>query len=197
MMRKLGDLSSFRSGLQLSRSQNQKDDADFSYRVIRISNFGDLGTLDLRDLDQVAFAKPILKDNLTQEGDVLVRLKAPLKAVYITKDYAGYVFSSVMAVIQTDPNLLLPQYLAHYLNSSIPQGYFQECSTNGTTMSFLRLMDLRELEIHLPSLELQHKIAQFVCESDKKLALLQEKIKIETSLRNGRFKQFITQGENQ
>lgn len=193
-MRKLESLASFHSGLQLSRMQNQEDDKGFSYKVIKISDFGDFGTLNLENTEHITFSKPISEDNMTQEGDVLVRLKAPLSAVYITKDYAGCVFSSVMAVVKTDPNRLLPQYLTHYFNSPIPQGYFQECSTNGTMMSFLRLADLKELEMYLPSIEQQKQIVQLIRESDKKIALLQEKIKTEISLRNGRFKQLAIQG---
>lgn len=193
-MRKLESLASFHSGLQLSRMQNQKDNESFSYKVIKISDFGDFGTLGLENTERITFSKPISESNMTQEGDVLIRLKAPLSAIYVTKDYAGCVFPSVMAVIKTDPSRLLPQYLAHYLNSSIPQGYFQECSTNGTMMSFLRLKDLKELEICLPSIEQQKKIVQLICESDKKIALLQEKIKTEISLKNERFKQLAIQG---
>lgn len=196
-MGKLGSLSSFHSGLQLSRAQNQGGDRNFLYKIIKISDFDDFGTLDLEDTEQIAFPKSIPEANLTQEGDVLVRLKAPLQAVYITSNYAGYVFSSIMATIQTNPNKLLPQYLAYYLNSSIPQGYLQERSTNGTVMSFLRLIDLKELEIHLPSLKQQEKIVQLIYESDKKITLLQKKIKTEISLRNERFKQLAIQGEKQ
>lgn len=191
-MGKLKNLASFHSGLQLSRVQHQEDNEGFSYKVIRISDFGNFGTLKLENIEQITFSKPIPKSNLTQEGDVLVRLKAPLSAVYITKDYAGCVFSSVMAVIQTNPSKLSSQYLAYYLNSSMPQGYFQERSTNGTMMSFLRLIDLKELEIYLPSVEQQKKIVQFIRESNKKIALLQEKISAEISLKNERFKQLIT-----
>lgn len=196
-MGKLGSLSSFCSGLHLSRSQNEGGGGSFSYKVIKISNFGDLGTLDLENAEQIAFSKSIPESNLTQEGDVLVRLKAPLKAVYITSDYAGYVFSSIMVTIQTNPSKLLPQYLVHYLNSSIPQKYFQERSGNGTMMSFLRLIDLEELEINLPSLEKQRQIAEFIQESNKKITLLQEKAQTEISLRNERFKQAAIQGEKQ
>lgn len=196
-MGKLGSLSSFRSGLQLSRAQNQGGDRNFLYKIIKISDFDDFGTLDLENTEQIAFPKSIPEANLTQEGDVLVRLKAPLQAVYITSNYAGYVFSSIMATIQTNPNKLLPQYLAYYLNSSIPQGYLQERSTNGTVMSFLRLIDLKELEIHLPSLKQQEKIVQLIYESDKKITLLQKKIKTEILLRNERFKQLAIQGEKQ
>lgn len=196
-MKKLGILSSFRSGLQLSRAQNQNGNESFEYKVIKISDFTPSGTLNVENGEKITFANPIPESHLTQEGDVLVRLKAPLSAAYINKKSAGAVFSSVMAVIQTDMNQLLPQYLTYYLNSSIPQGYLQERSSNGTMMSFLRLSDLKELELHLPSLEQQRQIVQFIQESDKKITLLQEKIHAEISLRNERFKQFLTQGSKQ
>lgn len=191
-MKKLGDISYFHSGLQLSRAQNQQGANNISYKIIKISDFTHLETLDLCNTEKITLSKSIPINNLTQEGDVLVRLKAPLSAVYITKEYAGYVFSSVMAAIKPNQKILLPQYLVYYLNSSIPKGYLKECNSNGTTMSFLRLSDLKELKIFTPSIEKQKKIIQFIQESNKKIALLKEKINAEISLKNERFKQLIT-----
>ena len=82
-MKKLSILLSFRSGLQLSRTQNQN--GSFEYKVIKISDFTPSGTLNFENEEKITLTHPISENHLTQEGDALVRLKAPLSAVYIDK----------------------------------------------------------------------------------------------------------------
>lgn len=194
-MQNLGALASFRSGLHLSTTQSQKGEGRFEYKIIKISDFTSSATLQYRD-EKIISSNPIANNNLTQEKDILIRLKPPLIAVYITKEYEGLAFSSSMAVIRPDCTKILPQYLTYYLNSSIPQNFFQQ-REEGSGIPIIKLADLKELKIHLPSLKQQEKIVQFMQESDKAITLLREKIKAETSLRNESFKQLTIKGEKQ
>lgn len=189
-MQTLDSLVILNSGVNLNRIQESKDKNGKYYKVIKTFNLTPSG-ID-GDLEEI-FASDISQANLTNIGDILIRLTPPLNAFCITKEYEGYLFPSLIAAIRVKPQVLLPEYLAYFLNSKLPQAFFKKRS-QGTNAMVIGLKDLKELKIHVPTLKKQKQIVQFLQESTKKIALLQEKIQTEISLQNTRLKQLFTKG---
>lgn len=70
----------------------------------------------------------------------------------------GAIASSGFFVIQCDKNKLESKFLLAYLNSNEVRLWFKDRAT-GSTISHLQLQDLNELEVPLPSLEIQGRLA--------------------------------------
>lgn len=189
-MQTLDSLVSLNSGVNLNRIQENKDENGRYYKVIKTFNLTASGIEG--NLEEI-FASDISQANLTSIGNILIRLTPPLNAFCITKEYEGCIFPSLIATIKVKPQVLLPEYLTYFLNSKLSQTFFQKRS-QGTNAMIIGLKDLRELKIHVPTLKKQKQIVQFLQESTKKIALLQEKIQTEVSLQNARFKQLFIKG---
>ena len=169
---KLGNLSTVRTGLVISRKKAQLDSPDkIEYEQISLRCFDNGVKLDKSKIDIFISAEKIDAKYLTQEGDVIVRLRAPSSAVYIEKEDEGLLIHSLLAVIRVESKLLNAKYLAYYINANNAQRILQQ-NIKGTAIPMLKTKDLEELKIALPPLEKQNKLVQFLELADKERDLL-------------------------
>ena len=171
---KLGNLSTVRTGLVISRKKAKLDSPNkIEYEQISLRCFDNGIKLDKSKKEIFTSAEKIDAKYLTQEGDVIVRLRAPSSAVYIEKEDEGLLIHSLLAVIRVDSKLLNAKYLAYYINSNNAQRILKQ-DVKGTAIPMLKTKDLEELNITLPTLEKQKKLVKFLETSDKERALLIE-----------------------
>ena len=171
---KLANLSAVRTGLVISRKKAKLDSPNkIEYEQISLRCFDNGIKLDKSKKEIFTSAEKIDAKYLTQEGDVVVRLRAPSSAVYIEKEDEGLLIHSLLAVIRVDSKLLNAKYLAYYINSNNAQRILKQ-DVKGTAIPMLKTKDLEELNITLPTLEKQKKLVKFLEISDKERALLIE-----------------------
>ncbi len=173
MKAKINDFAIVRTGLVLSRKKQKFVSFEsFKYKQIGLRCFTSSTSLDKTQMDDFVSAEIINDKYLTQEGDVVVRLRSPGTAVYIDKEDEGLLISSLLAVIRVDDPRLDPRYLAYYINSHFSQKLLQR-EIKGTAIPMLKTKDLEKLQLTVPSLEEQKKAVRFLdlAEREQKLLL--------------------------
>ena len=153
---KLKDIATIKTGLVLFRKKAALYEVKTSYKQLTLKSFSNSTIVNPSTLDDFASTDEIKKDYLTQEGDVIIRLRAPSVAIYIDKSMQGLVISSLMTVIRSNDLNVNNKFLAHYLNSNIIQKVFN-IAIKGTAIPMIKTSDVAELNIVLPSLSEQNK----------------------------------------
>ena len=172
MAAKLGDLSIVRTGLVISRKKARLDSPQKKeYEQISLRCFGTDVKLDKSKKDLFVSAEEIDTKYLTQEGDVVVRLRSPSSAVYIEKEDVGLLIHSLLAIIRVESSMLDAKYLAYYINARATQRILKQ-DVKGTAIPMLKTKDLEELKIALPPLEKQKEVVKFLELVDKERVLL-------------------------
>ncbi len=155
---KLRDLASVRSGLVLARKQS-KEPTDYRYPLINLRCVQPEGTIDLSEADIYEAKESLKEEYLSQSGDIIVRLTAPYTAVLIDDTTSGMVISSNFAVIRTEDERLLPEYLFWLLNTQKVKRKIYENATSNM-LGAVNTRFLADFELAILSVEAQRKIAQ-------------------------------------
>ncbi|MCP3958898.1 MAG: hypothetical protein GY719_13685 [bacterium] len=117
------------------------------------------GAIDWDLLPQLA-ASPDSKHQL-RAGDVLVLLRGAAAPATLVQSPPPnpVVVSNHVAVVRPELQRILPGYLATILNHPETKSRIQ-AATSGTTVPFLSIKSLKELELPLPPLAHQKKVAE-------------------------------------
>lgn len=155
---KLEELSSVRSGLVLSRKQSKKT-TNFQYPLINLRSVLPDGTIDLTETDIYHAIEPLKRDYLSQKEDIVMRLTAPYTAILIDQATENMVISSNFVVIRVESHLVLPEFLFWLLNTQKVKRTIYENATSNM-LSAVNAKFLSNLEVELPPVDMQKKIAQ-------------------------------------
>lgn len=157
---KLGDISTIRTGLVLSRKQARgPSEKRIPYKLLNLRSIDPKGYIDTDQLDVFEASEKLTTDYLTCEGDVLVRMSAPYTAVLIDKYTSGLVISSYFIIIRCNREKILPGYLCRLLNTEAEKHRIYE-NTFGNVLSSIKATYFSNLEIVLPTIDKQRKIAE-------------------------------------
>jgi len=168
----LDDFAIVRTGLVVARKKAKLDSLKtITYEQIGLRCFTSNILLDKTQTDTFTSSEIINDKYLTQEGDVVVRLRSPSTAVYIEKGNEGLLITSLLAVIRVDNFKLDARYLAYYINSFFSQRQLQR-ETKGTAIPMLKTKDLENLQLSLPSLEEQRKVVDYLDLAQREQQLL-------------------------
>ena len=185
----LNHITSIKTGLVMSRKKaSQQSEFKKDYNVISLKSFNDNGYYDHSFVDEFTANDEIKDENLLQKGDILIRLREPNIAVYIDDNYKDTIISSLAAVIRTNANKINPQFLVNYLNSSFVQ---KQIYSQGSAVSMMNVKFLGELELTLPSLEIQDKLASIQELSVQEIQLLENLIEEKKQLNKSIFETII------
>ena len=169
---KISDIASVRTGIVTARKKAKLNSKEkINYKQISLKCFTNNINIDKSNLDIFTSFEKIDSKYFTQEGDVLVRLRAPSLAVYIKKEDEGLLIHSLLAVIRAKSNKVDMKYLAYYINSNFAQRILKQV-IKGTAIPMLKTKDLEELCISLPTLKRQKEIVKFLDLANKERELL-------------------------
>ena len=170
---KLNDIATIRTGLVLSRKKAAPDDPEqHLYKQITLKSFSNSVTLQSDYFDEFTSIEKIDDKYLSQVGDIIVRLREPNTAVYIVAESAGLVVPSLFAIVRVNESTVDNTFLAYYLNS-LEVKKVLERELKGTTIPMIKIKDLGELTLHLPLLNVQQNIVDFMSLSEKEITLLE------------------------
>lgn len=177
MIYKLSDLADIHSGVVLSRKEVPADcSAAILYQRLTLRALTESGNLLQSELEQFFSREKLDGDLVTAVDDVIVRLCTPINPILIDRKQAGYLIPSQLAAIRVkDRSLLLPAYLRWYLSQKSILDALQ-AAEHGTAQRTIKVKSLLDLEIELPSLQIQQQIAEIDALSRKREALYQELI---------------------
>ncbi|MBE8232630.1 MAG: N-6 DNA methylase [Endozoicomonadaceae bacterium] len=103
-----------------------------------------------------------LESQTLHENDIVFTIKGTLgKCALITEDQAGKIANQSFCIIKLKPNnhLKSPQVLLRYLQSDLGQLMVENVSS-GATVKMLKMKDLQDLVVPVPSMEQQDEIEQ-------------------------------------
>ena len=161
------------SGLVLTRYQVKQDQAVMQrYRVLTIKSLDNYGKMDETQFEELAAGRDIPEKYIVQAGDVFIRNSIPFTAGFFPEEISQpTLVSSNFTILRVDKAILLPQYLAIYLNSLATNEFFNRV-TSPSSMKFIKAETIQKVEIELISLEKQQAIIELHELMQKELQLL-------------------------
>ena len=111
---------------------------------------------------------------LAKNNDVVLSSRGSFKSAVIQIGSETVVAASSIYLLRLKTDEVLPEYLAVYLNSNFAQKQIKEKIT-GVVISAMLRNDVKELEIIIPSLEVQKKIITIYFNSLRHQKLLRQK----------------------
>ena len=131
---------------------------------------GDLVLLQIKDLDvaEGADGSAVIRLNnstgkyrkyLLHDGDLLFQSRGSRHPVAVVKPGLRGIAASGLHTIRPDPEHVLPEYLAWWLNHPNSQAKLREDLARGSYIPFVSKADLAGFQIAVPKLEVQRQIA--------------------------------------
>lgn len=167
---KLNEIASVRTGLVLSRKESKNSNDGYEYRQLNLKSVSD-NAIDLEHTIRFYATEELPNNYLTQTGDVIVKTSDPYTAVYIKEEYAGLVIPSHFVIIRVDENVVLPKFIAWYLNKEQIKKDFRMSCTG--TLKQIKPSTIAETEIKLPTLERQKQVVELFDISQSEIELLE------------------------
>lgn len=148
------------------------------YPLIRTPNIG-RGRLKLDDVHRVS--ERVYNERnargIPQDNDLIFAREAPAGNVAVIKSGEKVCLGQRTVLIRPNPELVDSDYLAYYLLS--PQQQYKLLGTaNGATVAHVNLPIIRNLEIELPEIDVQHKLGAILTAYDSLIENNQKQIKL-------------------
>ena len=107
-------------------------------------------------------------------GDILFRSRGlTTTARLLTEKIGPTIVAAPIFIIRVKTELVIPRYLVWWINQPVSQAYFRSRSDN-SLIRMINKQTLGDLQVDLPSVEIQEKIADFYDLTIKEQALLSE-----------------------
>lgn len=189
----LKDVAEIKLGLPLDRKKaNYISASKIKYKLISLKVFEESTSPNLLYLDEYIATEDVEPYFLTQNNDILIRIRTPATAIYIDENSTGLVISALIASIRVHSlGMVDCEFLAYYLNSRFIQ---KQLSQNivGTTIPMVKISDIQQLELRLPSLSVQQQTVCYLKHAEHEINLLQKLTKEKIKLKNSIFETIIT-----
>ncbi len=161
------------NGVDMSKVKKLKDVCASIEIGINVSKFRESATENLiiksiniepfimkGKLKQVEFNEKMADkkgDFSVREGDILTTIKGRVGiTAIVTEGYEGYKYDDFLVRIRVDEKCVNPYYLVAYMNSLFSKKLLSKYIKN-TTMKYITLSDLVELQIYIPNLQEQER----------------------------------------
>jgi hypothetical protein len=133
---------------------------------------------------------------LVHKGDILFQARGFKHFAYYFKEgLPSAIVSASFYIVRVKTNVVIPEYLAWWLNQKPAQNYFSAHASN-TAISFISKKTLSKLEIKLPSINTQNKICRIAKLQEQESKLKYELTEKRSQLINQLCLNAIQQKEN-
>ena len=169
MKKKITEIADVQIGYQFRKKIEPADDG--TNRVIQIRDFDENHTLNRECLSRVRIDKST-EQYLIHQGDVLFLSRGHRNwAAPIIDELQNTVAAGHFFVIKVRNEIILPEYLAWYINQSPAQEYLHNIARRGTHMPLVTLSAFKGLPVDVPDMAIQYKIVGLsrLIEKEKKL----------------------------
>jgi type I restriction enzyme S subunit len=161
----LGNLAEFRNGINYN-----KDNFGRGIKVINVKDFQDYSIASFENLDEVNLSGVIKEKDLLKAGDIIfVRSNGNReligRSLFIKEIRESVTHSAFTIKLRFTSNQVIPRFYAYLFRSSLMRQTFS-AHGNGTNISNLNQGILSNLEVPLPPLPTQRKIAAILSAYD-------------------------------
>ncbi len=184
---KIADIGSVIHGVTLSRIESKALEERETYKLFTIQELNEeISMFPNKTEDKVIEVSKERFDSLylAKDNMVIIGLTS-FKAIAVTNKQIGKVIPSNFAFIELDVNKAEPAYFSWYFNEHSNIEKQLQIAMQGTIIRALSVQMLRELEIILPSLDVQRAVGKVYELNRKKEKLLYEKSILEEQLYKG------------
>lgn len=156
---KLWQIADIRTGYTLREGLNKTIRGEIL--LIQMSDFEAIDQ-GMKDKVKTTNMKIRSSDWMLQEGDLLMKARGTdFNPVLVQKMFHGAVFTHPLLRIRINRERAIPEFMAWLLSQPNIQNQLQRL-TSGTSLQMLKLDNLKELELDLPSLIRQHRVQEIV-----------------------------------
>lgn len=155
MLKKLSEIASVGAG-QTFRAKAESAVGDV--RLLQIKDIREGYFSDIQKLPFASISSDILKINLSTD-DIVLPLRGDRVAAMILKNDEKYFITTTnqVAVITVNKEIVLPEYVMYYINSSEGKRKISELKSGGL-ISNLSIKLLSIIEIPVPTFDIQRKV---------------------------------------
>ena len=170
----LGNVMSFKNGLNFTKA-----DIGETIKIVGVADFKDLSELKSTEhLDSINVAGQIKNEELLTNGDLLfVRSNGNKdligRCLFFPEVTERLSFSGFTIRGRADSSIVQPQYMAYVARSTFFKNQISQCG-GGTNISNLSQQILNDIEIQLPPLPEQKKIAQILSTWDQAISTTEQ-----------------------
>lgn len=185
--KKIKDIAKIVNGYAF-QSTDYSDDG--KYEVVTISNVQKNKFLIEKTNKINKIPNNFSKDQLINKDDILISMTGNVGRVCrSTKD--GLLLNQRVGKIIPNENIVLPAYFFFNLNMTkfIKR---MEFLSQGGAQSNLSTRDIYDFEVHLPSIDIQIKITEFISKYDSLISLLEEELKYLKIQKKGLMQNLLT-----
>lgn len=159
-------------GISLSRYRDEKGSPE---RIVNVRDLEELYVTDELSVEQLTV--PNLDKHQLNTGDVVIAIRGmPLRASVITDQLQGSLAGQNLAVLRPSLEKVNPVYLAVVMRSEWLARSLEKFYASSTGTQLLKLAQLRNLEIPLPGLATQGKLAQLFLATERATRITLEKV---------------------
>ena len=183
----LKELVKIYQGVTLNRYQ---DDPGSQERIINSRNLeqiyigGELSTVQIN-------ASTISKYKLLIDDVVITIRGTPLKASVVTDEVQGCLPNQNLAILRPNRENLNPVFLAVLMRSKWLEQHLVTLYSQSIGTQLLKISQLRDLEIPLPNLNTQNKLAQLFLATERYTQKTLETLEVRNSLAQLTFSQIL------
>ncbi len=183
-------ISSIYRGVTYRKSDERKQ----GKCILRSNNIDLSGTLNLTDVKYID--KEIKAHQKIIKDDIMICMsngsKQHVGKVCLFRSDTSYYFGGFMGVIRSDKGIVTSEFLYYCMNTAKFKKFISD-SMVGTNINNLNNEILSQIDIVIPILDEQQKIAVFLSAIDRRLALLQAKYDRLMDYKRGIMQQIFTQ----
>ena len=189
--KKISEFATLQSGLVLNRREARfEEETEVIYNRLNLRSLNEYGEIKSENLDFFP-SKSLLDDHfLTQKGDVVVKLSAPLFPTVIEESNINLVIPSQLAVIRIFDQKVIPEYVRYYLSTDGVSKYITSVE-GGTVLHSIKINTLADLKIPIPTVEKQRLIVNIAQTNSKIEKLYKELVKQESKLATAKIQKFL------
>ena len=142
-------------------------------RVIQMKDLGDDNSVRLEGNTRLEHLKP-KPNHFAKPGDIIFRSRGQTNTAALLREGAeNTIVAAPLFRVRPDTKKVVAEFLLWWINQPSSQAYLSS-RAKGTMVKMISKQELEDLEVSLPSLEQQKKIAEFFSLAMREQHLLEE-----------------------
>lgn len=157
----LQDIAKINLGLNLSQSKESNNlPKNHHYKILSLKNFNQSVCLKEHYItENLSRAVPLDKKFIIHSNDILVKLVAPISAIFIQNAPPNLIYTHFIAKISLTSKIFEPEFLAFYIHYAMSiRKQLMANTLQSTAVALIKLSDLSKITIPLIALSKQNKL---------------------------------------
>ena len=188
---KLTNIATIQSGYHFKERIENDKNADVQF--IQLKDIDEYNRIDFSNLWRINLPN-IRHTQLLEKGDILIKCRGNnLTSSVVDENIKNTIATSHFFIIKLKTKNVLPEYLAWFLNDAPTQKNIK-LGIGGTYMQVLNKKYLENIEINIPSIEIQQKVIKLKNLNEQEQKLLRKKVGLKKLLIDLQLRNIINKG---